>query len=294
MDELIRERLKNRGYSIQRELGRGGFGITYLTINQSNPESLVVIKAIKDELLQHIQSDISKLEELTRSIDSFRHEADILLQFPHPNIVKYYTTFSEKLELPIGGSFNNQNSNVYLLELLFLVVEYIEGQNLKELVSSRDSPLSEAEALHYVQQIGEALSVIHNENFLHRDIKPQNIMVRPGQVINDNDAVLIDFGIARDFVPEITQSQTVFFTDPYAPPEQLRRRDRRGCYTDIYSLAATLYYLLTRKLPTSASQRKLYPDEPLDEPKKINSEWFSIISWLISELFKVPMPNYEV
>ena len=269
MDELIRQKLENRGYSIQRELGRGGFGITYLAREERNEGDLVVIKTIKDELLQHIQSNSIALQRLIGSIDSFRREADTLLKFQHPNIVIFRTSFCENLELQVNQFFNDENSNfANNLEFVFLVMEYIEGKNLQDFLNAKNSPLSEAEALYYIQQIGEALVVIHEKNLLHRDIKPQNIMVRAAT----NQAVLIDFGISRDFIPEITQSQTVFYTDPYAPPEQLRRRDRRGCYTDIYSLATTLYYLLTKELPISALQRTLDPDESLDEPQKINPD----------------------
>ncbi|WP_341531826.1 serine/threonine-protein kinase [Nostoc sp. UHCC 0302] len=269
MNEFIKEKLKKRGYFIKKELGKGGFGITYLAINTNSPNNLVVIKAIKDELLQHIQSDNINRQKLFQAIDSFKKEADTLFKIQHPNIVKIYQTFLEELKLPNGGSFNTQNSNVAPLELLFLVMEYIEGKNLKELVSSRDSFLPEAEALGYVKQIGEALTVVHNQRVLHRDIKPENIMVRT----NNKEAVLIDFGIARDFIPEITQSQTAIFTEKYAPPEQFHRRDRRGHFTDIYSLAATLYYLLTKKDPISSRERdrKSRPDE-LIEPKKINPD----------------------
>lgn len=144
-------------------------------------------------------------------------------------------------------------------------MEYIEGENLEELLSQRGSPLQEAEALHYIHQICKALVFIHKKRLLHRDIKPQNIMVRKAT----NDAVLIDFGIARDFLPESTQSITVSYTKNYAPPEQRRRTHIPGNYTDIYGLAATLYYLLTKKPPTDSLERQ---HEDLEEPqkKKIN------------------------
>ncbi len=225
----------------------------------------MVIKTVKNDLLQSLKSDISKLDSLNTILKSFKNEADTLLNLGrHPNIVKVFQIFSENLELPLDSSSNNQICDVYILELLFLVVEYIEGKNLKQLLDKKGSFLSEEEALSYVQQIGKALAVLHKKNVLHRDIKPENIMVCK----KTDNAVLIDFGIAREFTPEITQSHTVMFTDPYAPSEQLRRRDKRGYYTDIYSLAATLYHLLTKQCPTSAHDRNL--GEPLKEPQEIN------------------------
>ncbi len=98
--------------------------------------------------------------------------------------------------------------SVYELELPFLVMDYIEGENLEELVSKRDSPLEQTEALRYIHQIGEALTIVHNKDILHRDVKPKNIMVKK----NKNDAILIDFGIAREFSPNVTQTHTVSFT----------------------------------------------------------------------------------
>ncbi len=139
-------------------------------------------------------------------------------------------------------------------------MEYIEGENLEELVSKRDAPLEETEALRYIQQIGEALTIVHNKGILHLDIKPKNIMVRE----NTNDARLIDFGIAREFSPNVTQTHTVSFTQGYAPPEQLNPKAQRGKYTDVYGLAATLYYLLTKEHPMHVLTRLT---QSLDEPK---------------------------
>lgn len=88
-----------------------------------------------------------------------------------------------------------------------MVMEYIDGEDLGSLVENRGF-LAEAEALHYIQQIGEALTIVHNNGLLHRDIKPHNIMVRSGKL----EAVLIDFGIAREFTQNLTQTHTQILT----------------------------------------------------------------------------------
>ncbi|MBX9255113.1 tetratricopeptide repeat protein [Desmonostoc muscorum CCALA 125] len=265
---IIEERLKSE-YENLEELGTGNFGITYrATIKNESKD--IVIKTIKiEELYQIIKSNNQdNFKKNSQKIKKFQKEAEFLSSFLHSNIVRYQTHFMEEFKfLMINESSNKQDDrfcSICKLELLFLVMEYIEGKNLEELVSQREFPLEEAEALRYIQQIGEALTVVHSKGVLHRDIKPRNIMVRQ----DNNEAVLIDFGIAREFNPNVTQTHTVSFTQGYAPPEQLDPKAKRGNYTDIYGLAATLYHLLTQKHPSPALFRMT---QPLDEPKKINS-----------------------
>ena len=124
--------------------------------------------------------------------------------------------------------------------------------------------LQEVEALRYIQQMGEALTVVHNNGLLHRDVKPQNIMLRSGK----SEAILIDFGIAREFTPNLTQTHTQILSDGFAPIEQYDKRAKRGAYTDVYALAATLYALLTGEVPTLAPLRAI--SISFLEPKEIN------------------------
>jgi eukaryotic-like serine/threonine-protein kinase len=143
-------------------------------------------------------------------------------------------------------------------------MEYIDGEDLANYLFNQ-GVLSESEALRYILQVGDALTTVHKQGLLHRDIKPENIILR-------NDAsgvVLIDFGIARDFIPNQTQTHTQFSSDGYSPIEQYNQRAKRGTYTDTYALAATLYSLLTRKVPVAAYLRAL--GTPLELPRRINS-----------------------
>jgi Serine/threonine protein kinase len=144
-----------------------------------------------------------------------------------------------------------------------MVMDYIDGGNLADRVMQKGI-LPEDEALIYIQQIGAALTVVHQQGLLHRDIKPQNIMLRQGT----KEAVLIDFGIAREFTPNLTQTHTQFLTHGYAPIEQYYKRKKRGAYTDIYALAATLYSLLTGVVPVNALDRE--SGTPLESPKRLN------------------------
>ncbi|MFM7367591.1 MAG: serine/threonine protein kinase, partial [Sphaerospermopsis kisseleviana] len=155
-------------------------------------------------------------------------------------------------------------------QLFGVVMEYIDGVTLFKYVQNKGQ-LSENEALLYIDQIGQALEYIHNKGQLHRDIKPENILLRE----NQQEAVLIDFGLTRSLA---TKSMTNALTAGFAPIEQYRRKGNFGKHTDVYALAATLYYLLTADglkeegeiSPVPATNRK-YDDESLPEPKHYNS-----------------------
>jgi formylglycine-generating enzyme required for sulfatase activity len=113
-------------------------------------------------------------------------------------------------------------------------------------------------------QLLNAVEEVHKQGMLHRDIKPENILLSP-----EGRLVLIDFGSARDFTEGQTTTQTAMITPGYAPPEQYSNRAQRGPFTDIYSLGATLYYLLTGEKPIAATDRQI---EELKPPHEINSE----------------------
>ena len=229
------QRLNGDRYIIEDKLGEGGFGITYLAQKAQNRQR-VVIKTLKDELLSNLN--------FARYRDNFLKEALTLSLCRHPNIVQIDNYF-------IDG------------DLPCIAMEYVAGQNLLKWVEKRGL-LSQSEALNYIRKVGEALIIVHEKGLLHRDIKPENIMVRDNQ-----DAVLIDFGLARGFIPNRTQQITVELTQGFAPPEQYGQFGNFAQYTDVYALAATLYYLLTKTSPTSADLRGL--KHPLKSPLQINS-----------------------
>ncbi|MEH2395461.1 MAG: serine/threonine-protein kinase [Nostoc sp.] len=213
-------------YIIESQLGEGGIGITYLARNQQN--QLRVIKTLKEEILNHPAWILHR----NKLRQDFRDEAVRLAVCHHPHIVQIETIFDEG-NLPC------------------MVMEYIEGEDLGQYLR-RMGVLSEVEALLYIRQIGDALTLIHSKGLLHRDLKPRNIMIR----MDKSEAVLIDFGIAREFIPNMIQRHTVYRTPGFAPPEQYESEAPRGEYIDIYALAATLYNLLTAVIPTSADDRR--------------------------------------
>ncbi|MGD1805773.1 GUN4 domain-containing protein [Dapis sp. BLCC M126] len=221
------KKLYGNRYIIQKELGKGGYSITYIA--KTNKGELVVIKTLKDEIFK----DKNLTNFLEKYQQDFRDEALRLALCQHPNIVQIKNVFTEEKHPCI-------------------VMEYVAGENLEKLVR-RKGKLSESEALIYIQQIGEALTVIHAKGLLHRDVKPQNIIVR--NINNNPQAVLIDFGIAREFIPDVTLTQTIAGSNGFSPIEQYAEKAKRGEFTDVYSLAATLYYLVTSEVPIPAPAR---------------------------------------
>jgi WD40 repeat protein/tRNA A-37 threonylcarbamoyl transferase component Bud32 len=227
-------KLQGGKYTIEKELGEAGFGVAYLARNVKGER--VVIKTLNDTVQQ--RPDFDKFQQ------DFLNEALRLAKCNHPHIVPIHEVIQEG-------------------KLWCMVMEYIEGEDLATHLE-KQGVLPEAEALRYIQQVGEALTVIHNNNLLHRDVKPDNILVRAGT----SEAVLIDFGIAREFTPDLTQTHTQFLSSGFAPIEQYDRLAKRGAYTDVYALAATLYVILTGQMPEPAPV--MAAGTPLTPPKKHN------------------------
>ncbi len=215
-------------YMIEKIIGTGGFGITYLARHELT-ERLVVIKTINQNRVETNNYYRKKIEE------SIIKEWRELSRIKHESIVKAENLFER------DGSW-------------CILMEYIEGKNLKEYIEGHGF-LSEEEALKSIRQIGRALIYLHEKhNLLHRDIKPSNIMLCKNQ--KTSRVVLIDFGTARYFADSQTVSHTRTFTSGYAPYEQYVGDDSKiGWTLDVYALAATLYFLLTAKVPVSTEER---------------------------------------
>lgn len=240
------QQLNKGNYTIDRQLGKGRFGITYLGRDKKgNP---VVIKTISDDLLNQLTP-----AEIDRLQTKFWQEAVNLARCKHPHIVEVRDTFREG-------------------NLVCMAMEYIEG---KDLATLTNKIWSEREALNCIRQIGEALKVVHKNKLVHRDIKPANIVVRD----SNQEAVLIDFGLALGFDHLLT-SVNPTTADGFAALELYHIDAERGSYTDVYSLAATLYFLLTKQIPPSAMERSLAKAKLLP-PKEINPQISDKISQAI-------------
>ena len=227
-------------YKIKDILGQGGFGITYLATDENLNRSVAIKEFMPLEFVTRDLTDSSiklvakdKQEIFEWGLDRFRKEAQILAHFKHPNIVQVLSLFDE-------------NNTAYM------VMEYENGTQFGELLEKKCA-FSEPKLVRIVLPILDGLKRIHDKGFIHRDIKPSNIYIR-----SDNSPVLLDFGSARESNIEKTSSLTSLVTHGYAPFEQYNMHggeNQQGPWTDIYSLAATLYHAITGKKPKDAMSR---------------------------------------
>ncbi|BAU10816.1 serine/threonine protein kinase [Leptolyngbya sp. NIES-3755] len=235
MNSLIGTTLSNGKYTLQEEIGQGGFGVTYKAIHHFL-EQTVVIKTLNESLRS--QPNFPDLQR------KFQDEARRLALCIHPNIVRVSDFFIED-------------------DRAYMVMDYIPGKTLEDLVFP-DRPMPESVAIHYIRQIGSALQVVHRNGLLHRDIKPQNIILHE----KTQEAILIDFGISREFTLNSTQTHTQMMSVGYAPIEQYFAQEKRSPANDVYGLAATLYALVTATVPTASILRD---HERMPEPKELVS-----------------------
>ena len=253
MELTINTVLHNK-YRIISILGSGGFGITYLAEHELLGQKVAIKEFFMDGCVRADAGDISyqstKTDLFVDFKARFKTEAQTLAKFKHPSIVRVTDIFEEN-----GTSY--------------FVMDCIEGQTLKEWVQQNGAmPLKMA--TNYLKQIIGALEEVHAKDMLHRDIKPDNIMIS-----NNGTAVLIDFGAARNFISEHTQTNTGIYTPGYAPKEQYAS-GKLDARTDIYGLCATFYYTLTAQKPIDAISR--FPDDSLASLSQIDSyipEWLS-------------------
>ncbi|PHX53701.1 serine/threonine protein kinase [Tychonema bourrellyi FEM_GT703] len=262
------QQLHEGEYLIEEILGGGGFGVTYRAQNRKKGK-LVAIKTLN--AIQQGKADFVKRQE------KFMNEALCLAKCHHPHVVEVYEVFQEG-------------------DLWCMVMELLDGTNLAEYLED-NGILSEEKALPIIQQVGNALSFVHKQGFTHQDVKPQNIMLRTppaplgkggerenysfakgGEISSppltkggQGGAVLIDFGLARQAtVPGKLRTNSNSGTECFAPLELLEKRAEFGAYTDVYSLAATLYVMLTGELPFPSQFRK--QNIPLIPPKQHNNK----------------------
>jgi serine/threonine-protein kinase len=239
--------LQNGKYQVLEVLGQGGFGVTYRALHVPL-QATVVVKTPNEYLRRDPDYD--------KYINRFVKEAHLLARLePHPHIVRALDLF--------------QDSNTHCL-----VMDYVDGEDLFQVVKRRGA-IPEAEAVRWIQQVGSALTMLHQNKLVHRDAHPGNILIR-----KDGNAVLIDFGIAKDFVPSTFSTTGAMGNHNFAPYEQLGGRSSRQPCVDVYCLAASLYFVATGQLPAESLARKLH-SEPLIPPDKIRRGFSSQISQAI-------------
>ena len=255
--------LQNGKYKLTHVVGQGGFGITYKGVwytEVKGPLGTVqteVPVCIKEYFFKdYCYRDADSLAVCVHSatgkqlFDKFKEklikEARILSEVHHPYIVNVLEVFEEH-------------------NTAYIAMEYIDGYSLKSLLG-KEGMLPEQQAIRYIRQIGEALQFVHEKSILHLDVKPSNILID-----KQGNARLIDFGVSKRYDIEQEETSTTLLTlsKGFAAIEQY---DNEGIQQfspcpDIYSLGATLYNLLTGKIPTESILRAT---RPLKRPRELN------------------------
>ena len=275
--------LQGGKYRIERVLGQGGFGITYLAIQVSLDRKVAIKElfiggsgqAINDRRgNQVVVTNSANQQSFNQQKAKFKKEALRLANLNHPNLVKVHEFFEE-------------NGTAYY------VMDYIEGESLRTKLN-REGALSESLVLKYLQQLLPALDTAHRQSIWHLDIKPENIMVdRYGHVY------LIDFGASKHVEPNstLTTSLALAYTPGFCPPELLDLSNETpeyymqaikdiGPWTDIYALGATMYNLLTDSIPPSKRRLEKEGRKAFMFPGKIVTSIDDLIVWMMN-------PNLE-
>lgn len=228
-------------YRIDTVLGPGGFGVTYLARDLRFDRDVAIKEYFPADFAYREGS--TTIRSSTRGNDQnffeqgkrhFLDEARTLAKFRHEHIVRVLNLFEQ---------FNTA----------YMVLEFEEGQNLKSWLRTIGHRPSQAELDAILEPLLSALEVVHSKGMFHRDIAPDNIIIRP-----NGKPVLIDFGAARHFVREHSHTIGAIVKHGFSPPEQYTLDTKlQGAWSDIYALSATIYSALVGALPEEASRRQL-------------------------------------
>lgn len=223
-------------YRLDDILGQGGFGITYKAQDIKLNRAVAIKECLPVDFAWRQRTTVipktsSAREDFAWALQRFRDEGKMLAKFNHPSIVKVYDIF-------------DANGTAYL------VTKYEAGQNFTNYIKYNKHTFSESNVLAILNPILQGLKEIHNAGILHRDIKPDNIFIT-----EKGNPILLDFGSARLAVHNKTHSLTTLVSSGYAPLEQYHEDGSQGPWSDLYSLAGCIYYMLTGEVPPDATKR---------------------------------------
>ena len=224
-------------------VGEGGFGIVYLAWDNSLERKVAVKEYMPSSIAARAgDNQVGARSERHRAtfdagLRSFIREAKLLAMFDHPSLLKVYR-------------FWEANGTAYM------AMPFYEGVTLKDSIAALPEPPDEAWLLALLAPLTEALGVIHAEHCYHRDIAPDNIMLLAGS----DRPLLLDFGAARRAIGDLTQSLTVILKPGFAPVEQYGEVPglRQGPWTDVYGLAAVVYWVITGEKPPQSVGRMVH------------------------------------
>ena len=249
--------LLSERYIVGKVIGYGGFGVTYIGWDSRLEKRVAIKEYMPSEFSTRMpgRSQVSifggvKKDQFDSGLKKFVEEAKRLSKFQkEEGIVKIYDCISEN-------------------DTAYIIMEYLEGETLSEKLK-RDKVLSERDAINILTPVMNSLEAVHEEGIIHRDIAPDNIFIT-----KDGKVKLIDFGAARFATTSYSRSLTVIIKPGYSAEEQYRSKSDQGPYTDVYSLAATLYKMITGETPPDALERRAKIENAkkdiLQEPHKLN------------------------
>jgi serine/threonine protein kinase len=229
------------GYRIVRKVAAGGFGVVYLAVDTEGQQVAVkeylpssLANRGPGELLPQVQPE--KLSLYRLGLKSFFEEGRALAQISHPSVVSVLNFFREN-------------------ETVYMVMNYLEGSSLQEfIITARDlkkqKVFRESTIRSLYDEVLRGLRIVHQHKMLHLDIKPANVFVT-----DDNRAVLIDFGAAREVLSKEGNFIRPMYTPGFAAPEMYRRDSSMGPWTDIYAIGACIYASMQGYPPNDAPQR---------------------------------------
>lgn len=256
------EGVKLNNFLIDKVLGSGGFGITYLATDVSLHRKVVVKENFpRSSAYRHDTSmflypkDEESRKDYEWSLSNFLREARMLAALDHPYIVKVLSTFEE-------------------LGTAYFVMPFVDGFSLGHLISRREGKgqtFQEEEILGLLTRALEALQYIHSKNIFHRDIKPDNFLIS-----RDGLPILIDFGSAR--LLDNSAPKTIIESHGFSPPEQSFSVGDHGPWSDLYSLGATMHKMLLGRPPASGPQRAIRdPYPPLTQREELHGRYDPVL-----------------
>ena len=244
-------------YIVGKVIGYGGFGVTYIAWDKKLELKVAIKEYLPSEFSTRMpgQSTISifsgvKNEQFTAGLNRFVDEAKKLSKFQkEEGIVKIFDCIAEN-------------------DTAYIIMEYLEGETLAERLK-REKTIPEKEAVEIMMPIMKSLEAVHSEGIIHRDIAPDNIFLT-----KDGKVKLIDFGASRFATTAYSRSLTIIIKPGFSAEEQYRSSSDQGPYTDVYSIAATLYKMITGLTPPDALERRAKVEnakrDVLQEPRKID------------------------
>ena len=252
-------------HQLGRVLGAGGFGLTYLGWDTSLDKPVAIKEYLPNDLAVR-ETDHSVMPKSHGDEDNFQwglerflDEARTLAKFKHPNIIA------------VHRYFETHNT-------AYIVMEFAEGETLDDVL--KRGVLEESRLLSVLMPLLDGLEEVHRGDFLHRDIKPGNIVIRP-----DGSPVLLDFGATRQAIGSRSRSITSVVTPGYAPIEQYDIRGNQGPWTDIYALGAVAYKAVSGETPPDVTERvRQDPMRPASEVcrGKYSGPLLNSIDWALS------------